>query len=350
MAPDPIKRDPISRGKRLRVAVLMGGPSPERDVSLASGLQVLQAADPQQYEILPYEITREGKWLPRPDLLLLATPGGAPQVGAVPEVAPSTALVPHRIEEAVGDGAVDVAFIALHGPYGEDGTIQGLLELLGIPYTGSGVLASALAMDKLRSRQVGLANGLPFPPYMVVDGGAWPGNRAEVVKQFTRELGFPCVVKPNAQGSSIGVSVVQTADGLVPAVERALEYGDVVLVEEQLRGTELTCAILEDPKTGAPMPLPVIEIVPKREFFTYEAKYEPGASEEIIPARISPALTRQAQQLALRAHRALGCEGMSRTDMFRRGDAIVLLEVNTIPGLTPGSLRSEERRVGKEGS
>ena len=323
-------------GKRLRVAILMGGPSPERDVSLTSGLQVLQAIDRRLYDPLPYEITREGKFLPRPDLLRLAGPGASVQVGRVPAAKGSGALA--RIEEAVGDGTVDLAFIALHGPFGEDGTVQGLLELLGIPYTGSGVLASALAMDKLRSRQVGQANGLPFPKFVVVDGGAWPGNRVEVAAQVASELGYPCVVKPNAQGSSIGVSVVQTADGLVPAVERALEYGDVVLVEEQLRGTELTCAILEDPKTGAPMPLPVIEIVPKREFFTYEAKYEPGASEEIIPARISPALTRQAQQLALRAHRALGCEGMSRTDMFRRGDAIVLLEVNTIPGLTPGSL------------
>src|SRR2546428_12239434 len=202
MASEPSKRDSPPERKRLRVAVLMGGPSPERDVSLASGLQVVQAADPQQYEILPYEITREGKWLPRPDLLLLAAPGASPQVGAVPEVAPSTALVPHRIEEAVGDGAVDVAFIALHGPYGEDGTIQGLLELLGIPYTGSGVLASALAMDKLRSRQVGLASGLPFPAFVVVDGGGWPGNQAEIRSRVAKELKFPCVVKPNAQGSS----------------------------------------------------------------------------------------------------------------------------------------------------
>jgi D-alanine-D-alanine ligase len=316
----------------------MGGPSPERDVSLASGLQVIQAADPQQYEILPYEITREGKWLPRPDLLRLAAPGGSPQVGAVPEAAVSTALVTRRIEDAVGEGAVDLAFIALHGPYGEDGTIQGLLELLGIPYTGSGVLASALAMDKLRSRQVGLVNGLPFPAFMVVDGGGWPGNRAEVVKQFTQELGVPCVVKPNAQGSSIGVTIVRTEDGLVPAVERALEYGEVVLIEEYIQGKELTCAILEDPKTGVPTPLPVVEIVPKREFFNYQAKYQPGASDEIVPARIPAALTHRVQQLALRAHRALGCEGMSRVDMIARESEIVLLEVNTIPGLTPGSL------------
>jgi len=338
MVPDPIKRGPTPGRKRLRVAVLMGGPSPERDVSLASGLQVVQAADPQQYELLPYEITREGKWLPRPDLLRLAAPGRSPGVGAVPEAAGSTALVPHRIEDAVGDGSVDLAFIALHGPYGEDGTIQGLLELLGIPYTGSGVLASALAMDKLRSRQVGLANGLPFPALVVVDGGAWPGNKAEVRARVSKELGFPCVVKPNAQGSSIGVTIVRTAKELVPAVERALEYGEVVLVEEYLRGTELTCAILEDPKTGVPTPLPVIEIVPKREFFDYRAKYEPGASEEIVPARIAPALARKVQQLAVRAHRALGCEGLSRVDMFARKGGIVLLEVNTIPGLTPGSL------------
>ena len=333
--------DQQPRKKRLRVAILMGGPSPERDVSLTSGLQVLQAIDPTQFDALPYEITRDGKFLPRPDLLRLTGPGAAsapPQVGRVPAAAESTALVPHRIEDAVGSGTVDVAFIALHGPYGEDGTVQGLLELLGIPYTGSGVLASALAMDKLRSRQVGQASGLPFPAFVVVDGGAWPGNRAEVQSKVAAELGFPSVVKPNAQGSSIGVTIVRAADALFPAVERALEYGDVVLVEQQLHGTELTCAILEDPKTGIPTPLPVVEIVPKRDFFDYEAKYEPGASEEIVPARIPAALTRQAQQLALRAHRALGCEGMSRVDMFASEGKIVLLEVNTIPGLTPGSL------------
>jgi D-alanine-D-alanine ligase len=333
--------DPIPGTKRLRVVVLLGGPSPERDVSLASGLQVLQAIDPNRYEALPYEITREGKFLPRPDLLRLAGPGAAsapPQVGHVPSAVESTALAPHRIEDAVGDGTVDVAFIALHGPYGEDGTIQGLLELLGIPYTGSRVLASALAMDKLRSRQVGMTNGLPFPAFVVVDGGAWPGNQATVRSQVAKELKFPCVVKPNAQGSSIGVTIVRGADALVPAIEEALQYGEVVLVEEYLQGTELTCAILEDPKTGIPAALPLIEIVPRRDFFDYQAKYEPGASEEIVPARVPAALARQAQQLAVRAHRALGCEGMSRVDMFARGRKIVLLEVNTIPGLTPGSL------------
>jgi D-alanine-D-alanine ligase len=200
------------------------------------------------------------------------------------------------------------------------------------------VLASALAMDKLRSRQIGVANGLPFPAFVVVDGGGWPGNQAEIRSRVAKELKFPCVVKPNAQGSSIGVTIVRGADGLLPAVEDALQYGEVVLVEEYLRGTELTCAILEDPTTGVPTALPLIEIVPKGDFFDYRAKYTAGASEEIIPARVPAALARQAQQLAMRAHRALGCEGMSRVDMFARGGKILLLEVNTIPGLTPGSL------------
>jgi D-alanine-D-alanine ligase len=323
-------------GRRLRVAVLMGGPSAERNVSLSSGLQVLQAIDPRRYEALPYEITEEGKFLPRPDLLRLAAPGSAPPVGEVPSARPTTALA--RIEDAMGDGSVDLAFIALHGPYGEDGTVQGLLGMLGIPYTGSGVLASALAMDKLRSRQVGLANGLPFPRFLAMEGGDWPGSREDIVQRVKDDFGFPCVVKPNALGSSIGVSIVRAEEDLGDAVESALRFGEIVLVEEYLRGTELTCAILEDPESGIPSPLPLVEIVPKREFFDYEAKYAEGASEEIVPARVGAGITHEAQTLALRAHRALGCEGMSRVDMFARDGGVVLLEVNTIPGLTAGSL------------
>jgi D-alanine-D-alanine ligase len=151
-------------------------------------------------------------------------------------------------------------------------------------------------------------------------------------------LGFPCIVKPNAQGSSIGVSIVRAPEDLSAAVEFALRYGEIVLAEEYLRGIELTCAILEDPETGTPRALPLIEIVPKREFFDYEAKYAEGASDEIVPARVGAGLTDEAQTLALRAHRALGCEGMSRVDMFARDGSVVLLEVNTIPGLTAGSL------------
>ena len=351
--------------------MLFGGPSAEREVSLASGARALGALDPGKYDALPVEITSEGKWLPRPDLLALPAPPSdaglpaasepagisgprrrprakdAPPAGAAPAAessggraspaVPALAAVSHHIEDVVREGDIDVVFIALHGPYGEDGTVQGLLELLGIPYTGSGVLASALAMDKLRSRQVLQASGLPVPAWILLDAAQWPAGRAELARRTGRDLGYPCVVKPNAQGSSIGVTIVREEAALDAAVELALGYGTVVLIEEYLRGTELTCGILEDPDTGVPQALPVIEIVPKREFFTYEAKYQ-GASEEICPARISASHAAKAQDLALRAHTVLGCEGFSRVDLFLCGTDVVVLEVNTIPGLTEGSL------------
>ena len=337
---------PRSSRRRLRVAVLFGGPSAERQVSLWSGERVLGSLDPATYDALPVEITAEGKWLPRPDLLKLPAPGPAAAPAPDPSAAPAgRALSPvpslgaasHHIDEVVREGEIDVVFVALHGPYGEDGTVQGLLELLGLPYTGSGVLASALAMDKLRSRQVLQASGLPVPAWILLDGERWPAVREEFAARVARDLGYPCVVKPNAQGSSIGVTIVREESALDAAVEEALAYGNVVLVEEYLRGTELTCGILEDADTGVPQALPVIEIVPKREFFTYEAKYQ-GASEEICPARISGAAAAKAQDLALRAHQVLGCEGFSRVDLFLSGTDLVVLEVNTIPGLTEGSL------------
>lgn len=335
----------------------MGGPSAERDVSLHSGEQVIKALETERFDVLPVEITREGTWLPRPDLVPLPASHAA-RIGPVPTQptpAPAaqraaktgTALTsaPRRIDEVLGDGAVDVAFIALHGPYGEDGTVQGLLELLNIPFTGSGVLASALAMDKLRSRQVLQSSGVAVPAYVVVDGGRWPGIRDEIAARVARDLGYPCVVKPNALGSSIGVSIARKDADLPAAIEVALEHGDTVLVEEYLRGTELTCAILEDAVTGVPRALPVVEIVPKREFFTYEAKYEPGASEEIVPARISTPLAKKAEEAALRTHRALGCEGFSRVDMFLVEGKIIVLEANTIPGMTAQSLLPRAARA-----
>jgi D-alanine-D-alanine ligase len=326
--------------RRLRVAVLMGGRSPEREVSLRSGHHVIENLDPSRYDVLPVEITADGRWIPRPRPPELRTPAseGESARGPGEEGRSLVPSAPRPIDEVVGNGAVDVAFIALHGPYGEDGTVQGLLELLGIPYTGSGVLASALAMDKLRSRQVLQANGLPVPAYVAISGSQWTADRPEILRRIARDLGYPCVVKPNSVGSSIGVAVVRHEEALHGAVEEAFRYGDTVLVEEYLQGTELTCAVLEDARTGAPRPLPLVEIVPRDEFFTYAAKYEPGGSEEICPARVPSDVAQRAQELALRAHRVLGCEGVSRVDMFLVGEHLVVLEANTIPGMTPGSL------------
>lgn len=343
--------------KRLRIAVLMGGPSPERDVSLGTGRQIVDALDPQKYNILPVEITKEGQWLPRPDLLELPANAQArkranapvqasdpgPQPPIIPDPGPRTPD-PVHIDQVMEREQVDVAFIAMHGPFGEDGAMQGLLELLGIPYTGSGVLASALAMDKLRSRQIFEWHGIPVPAYRSVTTDTWR-DRGHVHQQVARDLGYPCVVKPNALGSSIGVSLVREGAGLDPAVEAAFKYGPVILIEEYVSGTELACGIVDDPATGEPHPLPLIEIIPHADFYTYDAKYAAGGSEHVIPARIPADVAGRAQALAVRAYQALGCEGMSRVDMIARGADIVVLEVNTIPGMTPTSLLPDAARA-----
>jgi D-alanine-D-alanine ligase len=277
----------------------MGGPSPEHDVSIGSGRQVVDAIDRDRYDPVAIEVPRAGRWLPPLDL--------------------------------------DVVFIAMHGPFGEDGTIQGLLEFTGIPYVGSGVLASALAMDKRRARQMMGQNGVPVPGHIVVRRDEFAARESSLGDEIHQTLGYPCVVKPNAQGSSIGVSIVHRAEDLGPALDGAFALDDVILIEEQLHGTELTCAILDDPE-GYPTALPLVEIVPKREFFNYEAKYTPGASEEICPARVPWAAVWRAQSAALRAYRTLGCRDYGRVDLFVREADVIVLEVNTLPGLTTGSL------------
>lgn len=293
---------------RLRVGVLMGGRSPEHEISLSSGRRVLAALDAARYVAVPLEVPRTGVWFPSP--------------------------------------AIDVAFIAMHGPFGEDGTIQGLLEFAGIPYVGSGVLASALGMDKRRSRQIFGFNGIPTPGYLAVGRREFPAREATLAAEITQTLGFPCVVKPNAQGSSIGVSIVRDSERLGPALDVAFGFDGTILIEEYLTGIELTCAILDDPASGEPAALPLVEIVPKREFFTYEAKYTPGAADEICPARVSPEAAERAQAAALRAYRALGCADFARVDLFVRGTDVAILEVNTIPGLTEGSLFPKAARAG----
>lgn len=292
---------------RLRVGVLMGGPSPEHEISLASGRCVMGALDAARYEAVPIEIPRTGPWIP---------PSG-----------------------------LDVALIAMHGPYGEDGTMQGMLEFAGLPYVGSGVLASALAMDKRRSRQLFGFNGIPTPAYLSVERTEFPSRESSLAAEIQQTLGFPCVVKPNAQGSSIGVSLVKDGEHLGPALDVAFGLDDLVLIEEYLRGTELTCAILDDFERATPVALPLVEIVPRREFFTYEAKYTPGAAEEICPARLPMAAVWRAQSAALRAYRVLGCADFARVDLFVREADVAVLEVNTIPGLTEGSLYPRAARA-----
>lgn len=281
------------------VALIAGGTSSERAISLAGGDQIFSALDKNRYTVLRYD--------PRDD-----------------------------IGRLIRDAArIDTAFVNLHGRYGEDGSIQGLLDLLGIPYQCSGVLGSALAANKLASKRIYEQAGLPVPPYFPVRGGD-----AQGLGQWLRTAvspDEPLVVKPAGGGSSIGMSIVADPADVRQAIEAARMHDDMVLVEAYIDGTELTGGVIGNDVIDA---LPVVEIIPGESFafFDYKAKYTPGATREICPAEIDERLTEKVQRYACQAHRALYCKGYSRTDMIARGDDVFVLETNTIPGMVPTSL------------
>lgn len=304
--------------RKKRIAVLMGGVSAEHEVSLGSGDMVVRALDKRRYDAYPIVIEKSGKWkLPR---------------------ARTLCATGEAIEKIKSEIRADVAFLALHGTHGEDGTIQGLLEFAGIPYTGSGVLASALAMDKVRSSELFSSRGINVPAYVTMVKGTAPRLR--------NSFGFPCVVKPSRCGSSVGVAVVRTPRELVRAVKRAFSYDRVVLVQKYIKGTEVTCGVLDKGGARKPIALPPTEIVPKSsKFFDYRAKYAPGASEEVTPPRLPKRTIAKIQSAALKAHEILGCAGMSRTDMFVAHGEVYVLETNTIPGMTATSLYPQEARA-----
>ena len=279
----------------IRVALLVGGRSAEREVSLNSGKQVAAALARSGFDVVTID---------------------AGEDDFVVELQRSEA---------------DVAFICLHGRFGEDGTVQGLCELLELPYVGSGVLSSALAMDKVMSKHVFAQAGLATPDYVVLKRGR-PVSTAEI----SERVGAKTVVKPANEGSAIGVTIAHTPEELPAALEEAFRYDSTVLVERFVSGVEVTVGVLGNDDL---FPLPTLEIVPDHEFYDYESKYVPGMSRHIIPARISPAAREECQRLSVAAHEELGCRGMSRADTIVEEDGSVwLLEVNTIPGMTPTSL------------
>jgi D-alanine-D-alanine ligase len=282
--------------KKLNLALLSGGISSEREVSLNSGDQVFEALDKGKYNILRYD--------PKTDL-----------------------------ERLIADAPrIDAALIILHGPYGEDGTVQGLLDLLRIPYQGSGVLGSAVAMDKVASKQLYEKAGIPTPPYLVLQNGSGMN-----LDNCASKFGFPMVVKPVVGGSSVGMSIVRSESDFQPALDAAIAEDKTILIEPYIEGIELTVGVIGNSDLEA---FPVIEIVPDdaHEFFDYEAKYSAGVTEEICPARIDAELTRKAQSYAKLAHSTLFCKGYSRTDMILKDRDIYVLETNTIPGMTATSL------------
>jgi D-alanine-D-alanine ligase len=289
--------------KKIRLALLSGGDTPERDVSLNSGQQVYEALDKNKYDIVCYD--------PQTDLALLVAQASS----------------------------IDVALLILHGPNGEDGTVQGLLDLLKIPYQGAGVLGSALAMNKLAAKQMYIQAQIPVPEHLVIHK-----TMALNTAYYVEKLGLPLVVKPVCAGSSVGMSIVREEKELAAAVQTALSFDDVVMVEAYVDGVELTCGVLGNDTLE---PLPVIEILPGEgfEFFDYTAKYTPGATEEICPARIEDAIRDQVQAHAMAAHRALFLKGYSRTDMILSQGRLYVLETNTIPGMTATSLYPQAAQV-----
>ncbi|MEX2054460.1 MAG: D-alanine--D-alanine ligase [Candidatus Colwellbacteria bacterium] len=283
---------------KTRVALLVGGPSSEHEVSLASGRVVHANLHPSKYEVIPLVISRTGEWAIDPA---------------------------HLVDFA------DVAFIAMHGEYGEDGVVQELLRDLGLPYTGSDHLASALGMNKILSSRLFKAHGINVPKSLVLRGYDLPGLDMDGVE-------LPAVVKPSNRGSSVGVGLARTVPELKAMMDRALSYSSGILVEEYIPGRELTCSVIDD-GLGNVFPLPVTEIIPKAGLFDYHSKYVKGASQEITPARLSAREAGIAQANAVRAHELIAASGFSRTDMILGEDGnLYVLEVNTIPGMTETSL------------
>ncbi len=279
----------------MKVAVLYGGTSGEREVSLSSGKGIINALEKKGHEVIGIDFN------------------------------------PSKINELLTLD-VDVVFIGLHGRFGEDGRIQGLLDMLNIPYVGSGVLGSALAMNKVKAKRIMESVGIRVAKDQAINVETFSREN------FVLEIDYPVVVKPASEGSTIGITIANNEQELLTGIEEAFKHDEDVLIEEFIGGMEVTVSVLG--KKGAEQALPVIEIVPKNKFYDYEAKYAPGGSDHIIPARVSDEITEYLQKNAVLAHQSLNCKTYSRTDFIVPfdGSLPVVLEVNTLPGMTPTSL------------
>ena len=331
-----------SPDRRLRIMLLFGGQSAEHDVSRVSAVAVARALDPDRYDVVPVAITREGRWLLAERARAALETGQWPpafEVDGAPvrlaEKRPGVGSSVVRLESGGSPlGAVDVAFPLLHGPYGEDGTVQGLLELAGLPYVGSGVLGSAVGMDKVMMKRAFTACGLPTPRSVALrEDGVTKAD----LDRCEDDLGYPCFVKPANLGSSVGVSKAADRAGLEEAVEAALRFDEWILVEEAIAGREIEVAVLGDRPPEASLPG---EIVPGAEFYTYEDKYLDDSAELRAPTDLDPVRTAEVRRLAVAAFQACRCEAMARVDFFLEapGRGFLVNEVNTIPGFTPISM------------
>ena len=324
--------------QKIRVGVVFGGRSGEHEVSLTSAQGIMQAMDPTKYDIVPIGITKAGQWLSGDNVhrRLLDAAAGHPILAhstAVEETPPEQAMTLPFSET----GPLDVIFPVLHGPFGEDGTVQGFLELVGLPYVGAGVTASAVGMDKIICKQVFEAHGLPILPYRVFLRRQWQNNHDDVLDACEATLTYPMFVKPANLGSSVGVHKAKNRDDLRSGLDDASQYDRKVVVEQGVEAREIEVSVLgnDDPIASVPG-----EIVASREFYSYAAKYIDNSSELFIPAPLSDEQTKRAQELAVAAFKAVDCAGLARCDFLldKASGELYLNEVNTMPGFTPISM------------
>ncbi len=334
---------------KIRLGVIYGGRSGEHEVSVRSARSVIEAADPDRYEVVPIAITREGRWLPPTDSAAMLpetararlSDSASDGAGSLATQFDPTADGLQRQGGEGGPGAgvrrLDVVFPVLHGTYGEDGTIQGLLEMAGVPYVGCGVLASSCGMDKVTMKTLFRQAGLPICKYVWFLRGEWERGPAEIRGLVERELGFPCFVKPANLGSSVGVSRATDAESLVKAVNLAARYDRKIIVEEGLDAREIECAVMGNDDPQASLPGEYVVHDEQARFLDYTEKYSStGHVEFVVPAPVPARLTRRIREMAVRAFKAVDGAGFARVDFFLRRDTNRLLvnELNTIPGLT----------------
>ena len=318
----------------VKVAVLMGGRSGEHQISLRSARFIMDSLMEAGHTVVPIGITNDGHWLQHPDIQNMLLEGG--------DLAQASKVLLDLDFEGQGLVAngkpldIDIVFPVLHGPFGEDGTIQGALELAGIPYVGSGTLGSALAMDKVQMKAAFRARNLPVGSYISFLGWEWQEDRRHIVERIEERLGLPVFVKPANLGSSVGISKARSGQELLAAVEEALKYDYKIIVEAAIRGREIEVSVLgnEYPRASVPG-----EIVPASDFYDYKAKYIDERSRLIIPAKLNEVVVARARELALAAFTAVDAVGLARVDLFVQGDGSVLInEINTMPGFTAISM------------
>lgn len=325
-------------GKRLRIGVLFGGRSGEHEVSLASAASVIRALDPEKYEAVPIGITKDGRWLVGTSAVKMLPEvlksGARVMLPADPSAAALVAVGPSSGQPSV---MVDVMFPVLHGTFGEDGTVQGLLELAGLPYVGAGVLGSAVGMDKDVQKRLFEQAGLPIVPFFAVRRTEWEHDRARVLKAIKKKFKFPLFVKPATLGSSVGMTRVKSAHEISSAMDVAAEFALKIVVERGVNAREIEVSVLGNDDVRASIPG---EIVPHREYYDYAAKYLEGGTDLLIPAPLTKKQEATFQDYAVRAFRAIDGTGMARCDFFleRRTNKIYVNELNTIPGFTSISM------------